>query len=124
MDAYADAILELYKHPIKKERLPNPTTTYTKVNTSCGDTITADLVIEDTTITAIGWDGVGCAISQANMSLLADELIGKTVQDILAITEQEIIEQLEITISPRRSKCALLGFQAVLGALHITEKTV
>lgn len=123
MDAYADAILELYKHPIYKERLANPTVSCTKVNTSCGDTITADVVIKNNVITAIGWDGTGCAISQANMSLLADNLIGKTITEVLTMSEQAVIEQLEITISVRRSKCALLGWQVVASALQQAENT-
>lgn len=118
MDAYADAILELYKHPIKKERLTKPTVSASQVNTSCGDEITVDLIIENDVVTSIGWTGSGCAISQANMSLLADELTGKTLMEIKAYSEQQVIEQLGIEISPRRSKCALLGLQAVQKAIE------
>jgi len=37
----------------------------------------------------VAWDGEGCAISQAAASMLGDEIVGKTLDEITHITKDE-----------------------------------
>ena len=118
MDIYAENILDHYKHPHHKVRLPSPAVSYTEVNTSCGDTLTLDLTIEDGIITALGWTGEGCAISQSGMSILADELIGKSLADVDTFTADLMKTMLGVPVGTRRLKCAFLSLHTLKNALH------
>lgn len=118
MDIYADEILDHFRHPRHKNALQNKTVTHEEVNLSCGDTLTLSLFIENGVVTDIGWDGTGCAISQASMSMLSEELVGKTVEQAEKISKQDVYNLLAVPIGTRRMKCALLSLHALKNALR------
>ena len=111
-------IIDLYKNPLNEGTLENPTVTHRAHNPLCGDDITVDLQINDGIITDIRQRGVGCAISQASISLLTEEVKGKSLSDVMSIKPEDVVEMLGIDLGPVRLKCALLGLQAIHEALH------
>ena len=116
MDLYAENILDHYRHPRGKSRLPSPTVTHEELNLSCGDALTVDLLIDGDRIRSVGWEGSGCAISQAAMSMLSEALVGKSLQEVDALQKEDVYELLGVPIGPRRVKCALLCLYAVKNA--------
>lgn len=82
-------------------------------NPTCGDKITVGLTIEGEKITALGWEGSGCAISQAAMSMLFEELEEMSVTDAQKLQKDDVLELLGVPVSNRRLNCALLGLKAV-----------
>lgn len=121
MDLYADNILDHYKHPRGAGSLPNPTVTHREENLSCGDDLSIDLLIENEIIKDVAWRGEGCAISQAAMSILFEELTGKTAKDIAEMKPADIHALLGVPVGPRRFKCALLCLHALKNALRRAE---
>ena len=67
----------------------------------------------DGRVADIGHQGVGCAISQAAVSLLTEQVKGKTKAEILKIDEKKMLKLLGIPVSYTRLKCALLGLKTV-----------
>jgi nitrogen fixation NifU-like protein len=122
MDLYAENILDHYRHPRQKELLTSLTVAHEERNLSCGDSLRVELHIGNGVITSIGWQGDGCAISQAGMSMLAEELMGKTTGDIEALTKNDILKMLGVEIGPRRLKCALLSLLTIKNALCSLQK--
>jgi len=122
MDLYAENILEHYRNPRGKKRLPKPTVAHEEVNAGCGDTLTLDLQIKGGRVEKIGWAGVGCAISQAGMSLLAEQIDGKPLAGLAALSPKDIRALLGVPISQRRLKCAMLPLLALQNALRILKK--
>lgn len=125
MDIYAENIIDHYKHPHNKLPLPlgegrgeGNFVRHEEKNISCGDTVTVDLSIENDSIVAIGWTGEGCAISQAAMSILSDELKGKSLKEIDVLNADAIKTMLGVPIGSRRMKCALLCLHALKNAIH------
>jgi nitrogen fixation NifU-like protein len=101
------------------------------VNTSCGDEITLNINLDGNSITSLTWDGQGCSISQASVSMMSDLLTGKTLDEALIVVnsfsqlmaskgtssgEPEILEDAVafagVSKFPGRVKCALLGWMA------------
>lgn len=117
MDLYADNILDHYRHPRNSGRLDAPSVTREEINASCGDHLTLDLHITDGRISAVRWSGEGCAISQAAMSILSEELTGMPVADALALPPARIRELLGVPVGTRRLKCAFLCLHALKNAL-------
>jgi nitrogen fixation NifU-like protein len=58
-------------------------------NPTCGDEITVSVRLEPGSdrIAAIGWQGDGCSISMASASVLTDMAVGRTVPELLELTE-------------------------------------
>ena len=119
MDLYADIILDHYRDPRHKGELRDATVVHTEKNLTCGDAVTLQCKINGDTVTEIAWTGEGCAISQAGMSMLADEIAGKSLTEIDALTPEDIRAMLGVPVGHRRIKCALLGLHAVKNALHM-----
>ncbi len=117
MDLYAENILEHYRHPRKQQNLASSSVSHEEKNVSCGDILEISLIIEDEKIKDIGWIGTGCAISQAGMSMVSENLIGIKIDDVLKMDSKDIYEMLGVPIGPRRIKCALLCLHTLKNAI-------
>lgn len=118
MDIYAKNIIDHYRCPRHRGKLSGAQACCRQLNRSCGDDITAYLKLEGENISAVSFEGSGCAISTAGISILTDTLVGKSRKEVLAWGFEEIKGVLGIEISPRRYKCAMIGLGAVQGALQ------
>lgn len=121
MDLYAENILDHYRHPRCKQMLDSPTVEHEEANHSCGDVLTLQLTLEDGRIKEVGWSGIGCAISQASMSMLTEELEEMTTEEVVGLSQKDIYDMLGVPIGPRRFKCALLSLHTLKNALRKTE---
>lgn len=119
MTLYTELILDHYKNPQNYGALKNPTVSVEEKNPLCGDNIRVDFQIgKDGRVKKMGWQGAGCAISLAAMSMLSEKLIGMRLDDIEKIKSDEIFTMLGGEISAGRVKCALLGLSAVKRAIN------
>ncbi len=122
MDIYSETILDHYQNPHHAGKLFDPTIKVAEDNPLCGDKISLELIIKNGSVTEIGFVGTGCAISQAAMSLLADEVGGKKISNLKKLKPTKVYELLHVPISPGRVKCALLGFATLQKALKTLQK--
>ena len=121
-DLYRENILDHYNNP-RMKKLVNPADIdYAEDNPVCGDHIHLTLQTDENSIvTGVGWEGDGCAISQASASMLYETLVGKTLDEIKAIDKDVILEMLGIPLSAVRIKCALLSLKVLkAGAYGLT----
>ncbi len=118
MDIYSETLLDHYNHPHHAGTLKKPSVRFIKNNPLCGDTISVDIAIsKEHAIRDVAFTGTGCALSQAGMSLLADASIGKSLDEIGAMTSDTMDTLLGTSVSPGRRTCADLGMSAVKEAL-------
>ena len=78
---YREIVNEHNLHPVHKGQLENPDLVMRGVNPSCGDDITLQLKVDNGIITDGKYEGSGCAISQASVDMMVDQIIGKTKED-------------------------------------------
>ncbi|NOZ50628.1 MAG: SUF system NifU family Fe-S cluster assembly protein [Chloroflexi bacterium] len=112
-DFYRENILDHYRHPRHKGHLEDPDIHYHDVNPFCGDEITIELKVKDGRIVGVAFDGSGCAISQASASMLTEEIVGMTLDEIRKLDKDYVTELLGIPIGPVRLKCALLPLKVL-----------
>ncbi len=122
MDVYAENILDHYKHPRNTGHLESATVSHREQNLSCGDDLTVELLLENGVIQDIKWHGQGCAISQAAMSLLSEELMGASASDASAMNKDSVLTLLGVPVGARRLKCALLSLHTLKNALRQAEQ--
>ena len=101
-DLYRDEILEHYRRPHNFGTLPAPDAMHEGYNPLCGDRITLMLGLEGEEVKEVAFTGRGCAISQASASMLTDEIKGKPLSDVARLTNQDVLDELGIEISPAR----------------------
>ena len=129
---YQQLILEHYRKPRNKGRLPAATVVVHMNNPVCGDDIQLYLAVDaEQRVTAATFLGHGCSISQASVSMMTVRLKGKTLAEGLALAERftemmhgskeaasdrtlgELRALQGVSKFPVRIKCALLGFDAL-----------
>ncbi len=118
-EMYKENILDHYKHPHNKREIKDGAICFHDLNPLCGDELTLYLVVDrsQNIITDVAFTGHGCAISQAAISLLTDELKGKSLNEAGAIGKETMMSLLGIKISHTRMKCALLSLKVLEGGL-------
>jgi len=117
MDLYAEEILDHYKHPRHFGHLDHPTLTYHDRNPLCGDEIELELKIEDGKVSDVAYTGHGCAISRAAASMMSEEIIGMSLDELKSWDKENILDLLGIEVGPVRIKCALLPLKALKAAV-------
>ena len=110
---YRDYILEHYRNPRNYGRLERPDAHAEDSNPLCGDQLGIDLRVEGHHVTEVRFQGRGCAISQAAASMLSEMIEGKTVEEVVQLGKDDVLEALGIPISPARTKCAFLSLRVL-----------
>lgn len=87
-DLYQQIIIEHNRSPRNFRKLPHPTHAAEGSNPLCGDQIRLEVVLDGDRIADIGFQGSGCAISQASASLLTGAVLGKTRLEAEALFER------------------------------------
>jgi nitrogen fixation NifU-like protein len=121
---YRELILDHYKNP-RNHGLLDPADAHAEgQNPLCGDelAVTVRFGVGDV-IEEVGFDGRGCAISQAATSMLGDLVKGRTAEQVAAMPSQELLDELGIPLTPVRLKCAILGLGVLKLALHKAKGT-
>ena len=132
---YQEVILDHYKRPHHKGLVAGDIQVH-HINPSCGDEITLSLKVDGDKVSNVTWDGVGCSISQASVSIMSDLLIGKKIIEAGSILDsfvemmqskgqsegdEEVLEDgvalAGVSKYPARIKCALLGWMAYKDAV-------
>lgn len=122
-DLYHDTILDHYKYPRHYGALPAPDVVVKDENPSCGDCISVTGTVDTNgAVKDLAFTASGCALSVATASLLTEALIGKTPEEILALTAEDVEKLLETPISSGRKKCALLPLIAMQKIARIVQE--
>ena len=87
-ELYREVILDHYRNPRRRGRLEHPTAHAEGLNPLCGDEVSLDVTVEDGTVTDLAVTGQGCSISQASASMMADAIVGKTIEEIAEISHR------------------------------------
>ena len=113
-DIYREIILDHYRNPRNKGKLPGADISTHDSNPLCGDEIDIHMKIQGDRITDIKFEGRGCAISQASASMLTEMVINKPLTSVKDIAKVDILENIGLTnLGPARVKCALLALKVM-----------
>jgi nitrogen fixation NifU-like protein len=136
---YQEIILDHYRHPHGKGLREPFDGEVHHVNPTCGDEITLRVTLgegSDPVVSDISYDGSGCSISQASVSVLAELATGERLSQLQQQHEAflslmhgrgtvepdeellgDAIAFAGVAQYPARVKCALLGWMAVQDAI-------
>ena len=132
---YQQLILEHYRNPRNKSELADHTVEARVSNPVCGDEITVQLRLDGDAIEDIRFEGHGCSISQASVSMMTALVKGASQNHAIKLADRftEMMHGSDeaakdrsmgdlralqgVSKFPVRIKCALLAFDALREAL-------
>ncbi len=132
---YQEIILDHYRNPHHKGLRDPYDAEVRHVNPTCGDEVTLRVTLKDAgaepAVADVSYDALGCSISQASASVMADLIIGRPVSEAMAVCDEfvalmqsrgeaepdegvlgDAIAFAGVSKYPARIKCALLGWMA------------
>jgi nitrogen fixation NifU-like protein len=122
---YREVILDHYTNPRGHGVLEDADARAEGQNPLCGDEVTISVKFGDDgdTIDDVGFEGRGCAISQAATSMLTEMVKGRKASEVAVLPKEELLEEIGIPLTPVRLKCAILGLGVLKVALHRAKGT-
>ena len=122
---YREVILDHYKSPRGHGLLEDADAQAVGQNPLCGDEVAISVKFgaDGETIESVGFEGRGCAISQAATSMLTELVQGRTATEIATLPRDELLDEIGIPLTPIRLKCAILGLGVLKVALHKAKGT-
>src|SRR5260370_6908693 len=99
---YREYILDHYRNPRNYGKLEHPDAHAEDFNPLCGDQLAVDLQVAGDQVTAVRFQGRGCAISQAAASMLSGMIEGKTVEEGLQLSKNQCLDPPGIPHHPPR----------------------
>ena len=132
---YQELILEHYRHPRNKGELADHTVEAHVANPVCGDEVKIQIRLDGDRIEEIAFDGQGCSISQASVSMMTGLVKGTERSEAIRLADlfTDMMHGNEDAASDRslgnlralqgvskfpvRIRCALLAFDALRTAL-------
>ncbi len=142
-DLYREVLLDHSRRPRNHRKLEAATHTAEGFNPLCGDQIEFYLSVDGPTVTEVGFEGSGCAISTASASMMTESIKGKSTGEAEAVFhafhrmitgepckegDEEILGDLDmlggVSAYPVRIKCAVLPWHTLQAALVQNEGAV
>jgi nitrogen fixation NifU-like protein len=122
---YREVILDHYKSPRGHGLIEDADAHAEGQNPLCGDevAISVKFAADGETIESVGFEGRGCAISQAATSMLTELVQGRKASDVALLAKEELLDEIGIPLTPIRLKCAILGLGVLKVALHKAKGT-
>ncbi len=87
-DLYQEVILDHTKRPRNWGVLADATGVAQGHNPLCGDRLSLYVKVESGMLTAISFEGSGCAISKASASLMTDAVKGRPISDVFSLFDR------------------------------------
>jgi nitrogen fixation NifU-like protein len=110
---YRERILDHYRHPRNRGTLEGADISCERDNPVCGDVVRLDIRLSGGRVSEVRFSGRGCVISMASASMLTEEIVGKTVEEMRALQDEDVFRMLGITLGPVRAKCGLLPLRVL-----------
>lgn len=114
---YSEITLEHFKNPRNIGKMDDADSIGMVGDPSCGDTLMMFIKVNDEIITDVKYLVFGCAGSIATSSMASTMIMGKSIEDVLKLTDHDVVEALG-GLPEEKEHCSNLGIQAVHAAIR------
>ena len=119
--SYNQVVMEHLKHPRNMGEMESPDGVGEAQNPICGDTMRLFIKVETDRITDAKFLTFGCGAAIASSSMTTEMIKGKTIEEILKISDLMIAEALG-GLPPTKVHCSVLAEKAILAAVSDYQK--
>jgi nitrogen fixation NifU-like protein len=113
---YSEKVMDHFQNPRNVGEIENADGVGTEGNPTCGDLMTIYIKVEDNIITDVKFKTFGCGAAIATSSMITEMAVGKTIEEALKITRNDVAEELE-GLPPIKMHCSNLAADALRAAI-------
>lgn len=114
---YTEKVMDHFTNPRNVGEIENPDGMGEVGNAKCGDIMRIYLKIEDEVITDVKFKTFGCGSAIASSSVSTEMIKGKTVDEALALTNKQVVNELG-GLPTVKLHCSVLAEQAIKAAIY------
>ncbi len=114
---YNEKVLDHFMNPRNMGEVEGASGVGMVGNAKCGDIMQMSLKIENDTVTDAKFKTFGCGAAIATSSMATELIIGKSVEEALALTNKAVADALD-GLPPVKMHCSLLAEEAIKSALE------
>jgi nitrogen fixation NifU-like protein len=118
---YTDKVMDHFSNPRNVGDIPDASGEGTVGNPTCGDLMTIYIKVKDDIIEDIKFKTFGCGAAIATSSMVTELAMGKTVDEALKITRNDVADALE-GLPPVKMHCSNLAADALQAAIEDYKK--
>ncbi len=116
MALYTDTVMDYFVNPRNVGEIENPDGVGEVGNAKCGDIMKMYLKIEDNVINDVKFETFGCGSAIASSSMATEMIKGKTVEEALAITNKQVVNELG-GLPAHKLHCSVLAEESIKAAI-------
>ena len=118
---YNEKVIEHFKNPRNVGEIEDADGVGEVGNPVCGDIMTFYIKVEDNKLIDVKYKTFGCVAAIAVSSMVSEMAIGKTIDEVLEITNKMVAEALG-GLPPNKYHCSNLGADALKAAIEDYKK--
>jgi nitrogen fixation NifU-like protein len=119
---YNETLIDHFMHPRNVGEIDNPDAMAVVGDPTCGDFIRVSIKVDDGRISDFKFLTMGCPGAISTSSIATELAIGKTLDEALELTDNDVIEAAG-GIPARKAHCSLLAIRGLHQAIaHYREK--
>ena len=113
---YSEKVMDHFQHPRNVGEIEDASGVGTEGNPTCGDLMTIYIKVEDNIITDVKFKTFGCGAAIATSSMITEMAVGKTIEEALEISRNDVADELE-GLPPVKMHCSNLAADALRAAI-------
>ena len=113
---YSDKVMDHFQNPRNVGEIENADGVGTEGNPTCGDLMTIYIKVKDNIITDVKFKTFGCGAAIATSSMITEMAVGKTIEEALKISRNDVADELE-GLPPVKMHCSNLAADALRAAI-------
>ncbi len=117
MGLYNDKVMDHFMNPRNVGEIENADGTGVYGSPVCGDMMQVQIVVEDDVIKDAKFKTFGCGSAIASSSMATEMIIGKTIDEALAISNKTIVDELG-GLPAVKLHCSVLADHAIKSAIY------
>jgi nitrogen fixation NifU-like protein len=120
---YSDKVMEHFQNPRNVGEIEDADGVGTVGNPTCGDLMTIYIKVKDNVIEDIKFKTFGCGAAIATSSMVTEMAMGKTIEEAMEITRNDVAENLE-GLPPVKMHCSNLAADALHAAIDNYKENI
>ena len=114
---YSEKVMELFRNPRNMGEMENPDGVGTVGNPICGDLMTIYIKVDGNRLKDVKFKTFGCGAAIATSSMITELAKGKTIEEALKITRDDVAEELD-GLPPIKMHCSNLAADGLHAAIE------
>lgn len=118
---YSEKVMDHFMNPRNVGEIEDASGVGEVGNPACGDMMRLYIRVEDNIVTDAKFRTFGCGAAIASSSMLTEIIKGKTIEEVLGITNENVAEALD-GLPPAKIHCSVMAEEAVKAAIEDFQK--